>query len=344
MTAKKRAIVFTGFTRGLSRDRYENFKKYLPLEDADIYCSTWEENGSEDFFYREEDFYKIFGENLKGATFLKEEDFLEEEEFDFIDREDDFFKTVNSPDWKPFGSVAFAAMASIGCWRRQYYCVREGLGLLSNYSDYDIIYRIRFDVTFENSHSLADEYDRPFIKIPHGISPAKYAPTDGHTYCVEASGYGKIWPAVNDHLAYGSSELMKKYFEYFDYMFKIYEEHNVSPHCPEHSLGFYLLEYLNLPLEIDDDIQYDLDYEMSKNHFPSIEKATHMTRVILKLEQDTAKDEDEIKLQKKLIIKAEKNLKHLILKYPRLPDLVASTALKEGEDAALLSERISKIL
>ena len=175
-------------------------------QELDIYCCTWDNNGH----------YSIsnkFELEIKKELILSEKQFnLQKKTFKFEDRNHDIFKTCKR--------AAEHGEYWINRLMAQWYCVQKSFDLLENYEEYDLIFRSRYDILF--SEKIIFKKNN-FLNVPINKH---------HVY--------------NDHFAYGSPVIMKKYSNLYDAYLEMYRKSNVDISYAEKMLKFYIEDYCKI--------------------------------------------------------------------------------------------------
>lgn len=121
--------------------------------------------------------------------------------------------------------------------RDQYFVLQNCWNIIPNKEQYDLFFKIRFDVFIEQIEILP-EYK---LVIPKSILDYKF----------------------QDFLAYGDYEYMEKYCNIFDHIEEMYVKDNVPIYHAERMYNWYLTTYCGLDYHIDKNCQYQLVREIS---------------------------------------------------------------------------------
>lgn len=234
----KIALLLTGFARQYNKS-FLSIKKYLlDKYDVDIYISSWDKiekkynphslrknPEQQQLKYLSANFiHKIYANNLVKCKLHNYEEYYQNRfsPIKFIDRKNDVFK--NNQKAIDLGSFWVERL------RDQWYIVQQGWNLIENKQQYDIFFRIRFDIyllTFRiQDFNLVVTYPE-FEDL-----------------------------ALSDYLAYGNYESMNKYCNMFDHIENMYIKHNVNIAISESMLEFYLKHYCNINYHIDKGLVY----------------------------------------------------------------------------------------
>ena len=205
----EKCLILTGHVRSFAQCKDSILGKFYD-ENTDIYVCTWDDQGQYSFEEK-------FGIPVKKQLILPAaEQYVEK--FVPLDRPEDVFR--HNERAKNHFEIGWVERL-----QHQWYCVKRAFELLEDYKKYDIIIRCRFDLKF---HDTNFEYDSQKINMPIP------------TFCTEAKRFDAGCHIYSDHLGWGSPEVMKKYCNFFDYIYTIYEKHNVDIANAEHMLKFYM--------------------------------------------------------------------------------------------------------
>jgi hypothetical protein len=238
----KVAVLLTGHCRNFDKS-FESLKKnVLDKYDCDVYFNTWNTNEPSldrglnvKFNIPQKPFdiqpliekYKPY---LKNYNFENYDDYINNRfvNISFLDRDDDVFKTNERAI--QHGSFWVERL------RDQWWMVKKGWDLIDNPYSYDIIFRIRFDLSISNI-----EFKKAKFVVPKSE--------------VEFYKIGTHW---SDHMAYGEPDSMDKYCHMFDSIETLYTNHNIDISHAEVMSEFYMRHYGNKSeVFIDLDINYN---------------------------------------------------------------------------------------
>lgn len=235
----KIALLLTGFARKYSRSFISIKEHLLNNYDVDIYIASWDKieqkynphlvkakpktqnliNLSTD---NVRDFY---GDFLVDYKFNKYDEYYRNrfENIALINRENDVFKIDEQA--KNLGSFWIERL------RDQWYIVQQCWNLVSNKEQYDIFFRMRFDIYLLYFRLKKDlDLVLPTPEFPDFL--------------------------ITDYLAYGNYETMNKYCNMFDHIETLYTKYNVNIAASEIMLNFYLKEYCKINYHIDKGLVY----------------------------------------------------------------------------------------
>jgi hypothetical protein len=241
----KVAVILTGHCRDFDKtfDTFKNsiFDKY----NTDVYFNTWDVNQSS--VNREVNGHfnlpnryvdtSILLEKLK--PYLKNYNFESWENYEknrfpnisFLDRPDDVFKTNERAIYH--GSFWVERL------RDQWWMVQRAWKLIPNPYEYDVIYRVRFDMLI---HYI--QFKKAKFVVPKSE--------------VEFHKIGTNW---SDHMAYGEPDSMEKYCNMFDHIETIYKDYNIDISHAEAMSEFYMNQY---GIKSESFVDFDIKYEKAR--------------------------------------------------------------------------------
>lgn len=262
----KIALFVTGHLRNTPKIR-DNFKQFLDGHDTDVYVGTW---SSYDLHRKthepilkptinvEKDLDTMFGSALR-ATWIGD---IEKFESNKI--------IPRRLSWNAFVPPSGDPLNHLAPWPQrimdQWYVVKRAYELCTNYDQYDVVIRIRGDMTFLGKPLV------PFQSVEDGIHVNGYSwwtngPDWENGALVDSTGL--VPYAVSDQLAWGKPYWMTKYFEYYDHFGPLFggrlnwEGRDGTVGKPgtflfhsEHMLAYYLLKYpyYNYPTATESDV------------------------------------------------------------------------------------------
>jgi hypothetical protein len=232
----KTAIVFTGFVRSLpiyGEQLSRKLRECFP--NADLYFCTWDIVDINNPTKINENLFKHSFPNCKGIQILQ---------WEYhrhligktvpIDRPNDIFK-VNKNAIKE-------GVESTNRIRNQWYLLNIAKDMIPS-GEYDTIVRSRFDLNFTD---FTVKEIKPGITIPYNYY-TKYC-RDNHD----------IQSGFCDHLAYGDEASMMQYLSMYRHYDRMYAEYNANIAHAEGILKFYLTDYSNLTINMNDAISYQI--------------------------------------------------------------------------------------
>lgn len=230
----KTAILFTGFVRSFAIYGHQLHAKLFDcFSNFDIYYCAWD---SIDTQNDSKVSLEIFNNNLcKGIKLLNwniHKTIIPKTLP--IDRPNDIYK-VNK-------FAIEQGLVSSNRIRSQWYLVKQSVDLLpKNY--YDVIVRSRFDLNYVEVNINSVDSG---ITIPYNFFSVHYQPN------------ADIKSGFCDHLAYGDEASMINYLSMYDYFDKMYIDNNANISHAEGMLKYYLTDYLNININFNDNILYQL--------------------------------------------------------------------------------------
>jgi hypothetical protein len=232
----KTAIIFTGFVRSFVKYGHKlHIKLFEQFKNADIYYCAWD---TIDANQEVKIPYEIFNNNsFAGLKLLNWNIHKNTIPTTIpIDRPNDIYK-VNK-------FAIEQGIVSSNRIRSQWYLVKQSIDLIpKNY--YDIIIRSRFDLNYTEV-DIAVNSIQPGITIPYNFFSVHYQPNSD------------IKSGFCDHLAYGDEKSMINYLSMYDHFDKMYYENNANISHAEGMLKYYLTNYLNLKINFNDNILYQV--------------------------------------------------------------------------------------
>lgn len=232
----KNAIIFTGFVRSLpiyGEQLSRKMRECFP--NADLYFCTWDIVDINNQTKIDKNLFENIFLNCKGVQILNWESHRQIIGKTIqIDRPDDIFK-VNK-------NAIREGVESTNRIRNQWYLLNIAKDMIPS-GKYDTIVRCRFDLNF-NYFIIKDI--KSGITIPYNYY-TKYC-RDNHD----------IQSGFCDHLAYGDEASMMRYLSMYQYYDRMYIEHNANIAHAEGILKFYLTNYSNLTVNMNDDILYQI--------------------------------------------------------------------------------------
>lgn len=231
----KTAILFTGFIRGFSlygSRLYENLFKAFP--NADLYFCSWDTIDLRNETKIDPNLFYELG-SCKGVKLLEWNTFKDKiPQTIKQNRENDIFN-VNK----------FAIKEGIAASNRiknQWFLVNQAKELIPK-DEYDTIVRTRFDLNYTQF-----QLDKPKkgITIPYNFFSNHYAKDMD------------IYSGFCDHVAYGDSECMFKYLSMYEHMHDMYINKNANIAHAEGLLKYYLTEYCNINVNMNNKILYQI--------------------------------------------------------------------------------------
>lgn len=234
----KIALILTGFARHYSRT-FGPIKEFLlDKYDVDIYISSWnkietkynphnsrQHPESKQIIDLHTGFLsRLYGDKLIDYKLHDYDEYYKNrfKSIEFINRENDIFKTDKQA--KDLGSFWVERL------RDQWYIVQQGWNLIKNKEQYDIFFKIRFDLyllifAFKESNLVLVPSEFPYFEI-------------------------------TDYMAYGNYDSMNKYCNMFDHIENMYKNHNTNIAVSEKMLQFYLKEYCKINYLVDKGLVY----------------------------------------------------------------------------------------
>ena len=236
----KVAVLLTGHCRDYENTVTSLQKNVLDKYDCDLYFNTWDVNqhsintgqiGNFNLPLHPIDKNKLISTfnpknyNIESNSKYSKNRFAN---IKFIDRENDVFK-VNE-------RAIYHGSFWVERLRDQWWMIQKCWNLIPNPYQYDVIFRVRFDLSINHIQ---------FKKAKFVVPKSK----------VEFASIGTNW---SDHLAYGEPDSMEKYCNMFDHIEDMYKKHNIDISHAEQMNEFYMKEY-GTPIEsfIDFDIKYN---------------------------------------------------------------------------------------
>ena len=232
----KTAILFTGFVRSFALYREQLSKKLLDyFPDADLYFCAWDTVDLNDQSKIEESlFTKTFSKCKEISIYNWNEHKEKIKKTISIERPNDVLKTNRN--------ALREGIESTNRIRNQWYLLNLAKTLIPS-GKYDIIVRVRFDLHFSD---INIKQINPGITIPYNYYTK---------YCRENHD---INSGFCDHLAYGDEQSMMRYLSLYEYFDDMYITHNANIAHAEGILKFYLTEYSNLKINMNDKILYSI--------------------------------------------------------------------------------------
>lgn len=242
----KIALLATGFPRTY-KQTFDSWYHFLFSKyDVDMYITSWD---LMEFNYNPhainkrpnknqlkpvdiedlKDFYKDF---VTDALFLNYKDYYSNRfaPIEILkDRELDVMKITEKG--KSLGSFWVERL------RDQYYVLKQCWNMIPNKDQYDIFFKIRFDVFIEEFKLITDKQ----LVIPKSILDYKF----------------------QDFLAYGNIHAMEKYCTIFDHIEEMYIKDNVPVFHAERMYNWYISKHCALDYHIDKTCKYQLVRESS---------------------------------------------------------------------------------
>jgi hypothetical protein len=238
----KVAILLTGHSRDYNKTFDSLKKNVLDVYDCDVYFNTWDVNqtspdrGINRTFNIPEKAFDTQSLINKYQPYLKNYNFESWDSYtnnrfpsiSFLDRPDDVFK-VNE-------RAIYHGSFWVERLRDQWWMINNGWKLIDNPDQYDVIFRLRFDLQLNHI-----QFKKAKFVVPKSE--------------VEFHKIGTHW---SDHMAYGEPASMEKYCNMFHHIERLYTDHNIDISHAEVMSEFYMREYGH-PSEvfIDLDIQYN---------------------------------------------------------------------------------------
>lgn len=220
----KIAVLLTGFTR-THRLCYESLSNIiLNNYNCDIYCCTWDKQ--EDGRATDLNDFSIYKKELKRITLCSEEDFIQEEpNIKILNRPGDVF-LINERA-KEHGKYWVDRL------QKQWYIVKRCFSSLHKPQQYDIIVRIRFDISLNKLQFKINNS----LNIPRDIGGWSYT----------------------DHMAYGNFPIMEKYCNLVNNISSMYINNNVDiTHAVDMPKFFMESVHPTSTSYIDDSISYSI--------------------------------------------------------------------------------------
>jgi len=230
----KTAIIFTGFVRSFIKYGHQlHLKLFEKFQNADIYYCAWDTVDANNETKIPIDIFKnnscagikILNWNIHKKTIPTTIP---------VDRPYDIYKTNKF-------AIEQGTNASNRI-RYQWYLVKQSIDLIpKNY--YDIIVRSRFDLNYIDVNINSVDSG---ITIPYNFFSVYYQPN------------ADIKSGFCDHLAYGDEVSMINYLSMYDHFDKMYLERNANISHAEGMLKYYLTDYLNININFNDNILYQV--------------------------------------------------------------------------------------
>lgn len=236
----KVAVILTGHCRSYEQT-FQNLKEFiLDRYDCDLYFNTWDVNepsaqrGINASFslpkvaVNQSKVIEKYSPYLKNYNFENWENYTNNRfpNISFIDRDNDVFK-VNE-------RAIYHGSYWVERLRDQWWVVKNGWNLIQNPTNYDVIFRFRFDLLL---HSI--QFKKAKFVVPK--SEVEFYKIDTH-WC--------------DHFAYGEPDAMEKYCNMFEHIENLYRIYNIDISHAELMNEFYMREYNKSEAFIDLDIKY----------------------------------------------------------------------------------------
>ncbi len=237
----KVAVILTGHCRDYEKTLDALKENVLDKHDTDLYINTWDVNQNSPIRdisasfnlpskkINEQKLLQAYSLYLKNYNIESYEDYKKNRfsNIKFIERVNDIFKTDNR------------AIQHGAYWierlRDQWWMIQKGWNLIETPQQYDVIFRVRFDlqinhIQFKKAKFVVPKSEVEFFKI------------------------GTYW---SDHMAYGEPDSMEKYCNMFDHIETLYKDYNIDISHAEAMSEFYMREYKNkFEVFIDWDIKY----------------------------------------------------------------------------------------
>jgi hypothetical protein len=238
----KIGLILTGHPRGY-QNCYPSVKAHLlDQHDVDVYISTWNSDnagrwngGSNWNNFSSFDTDPLFELYKPVKVHVENLDLFYQNRFPNLvsTRGDNIF--ADKEWWK----TPPADKQALRSWfnervRDQWYMVKQGLLLIDNIDQYDIIMRLRLDT----------HLTRCVVKPTNTVVIAKFPGSDIRYH--------------DDAIAYGSPDMMKKYCSFFDKITEIMQNDEVNvEHTPcERMLATYLVDYCGITIDLDSDFSW----------------------------------------------------------------------------------------
>jgi len=225
----KVAILLTGHSRDYNKTFDSLKKNVLDVYDCDIYFNTWDVNQTSP----DRGITRTFNIPEKAfdtqSLIEKYQPYLNRfPNISFLDRPDDVFK-VNE-------RAIYHGSFWVERLRDQWWMINKGWKLIDNPDQYDVIFRMRFDLQLDHI-----QFKKAKFVVPKSE--------------VEFHKIGTHW---SDHMAYGEPANMEKYCNMFHHIESLYTNHNIDISHAEAMSEFYMREYGHQSeVFIDLDIQYN---------------------------------------------------------------------------------------
>lgn len=238
----KVAILLTGHSRDFNKSFDFLKKAILDVYDCDVYFNTWDVN-------------QTSPDRGMTRTFNIPEKPLDKQPL--IEKYQPYLKNYNFESWDSYTNNRFPSLSLLdrpddvfkvneraiyhgSFWverlRDQWWMIQKGWRLIENPQQYDVIFRVRFDLQINHI-----QFKKAKFVVPKSE--------------VEFHKIGTHW---SDHMAYGEPDSMEKYCNMFDHIETIYKEHNIDISHAEAMSEFYMREYGNKSeVFIDMDINYN---------------------------------------------------------------------------------------
>jgi hypothetical protein len=232
----KSAIIFTGFVRSFAiYGEQLSHKMRESFPDSDLYFCTWDIIDINNPIKINESLFKNTFSNCKDIRILEWESHKNVIGKTVpINRPDDIFK-VNK-------NAIREGVESTNRIRNQWYLLNIAKDMIPS-GKYDNIIRTRFDLNFKRFNR---KDIKPGITIPYNYY-TKYC-RDNHD----------IQSGFCDHFAYGDESSMMRYLSMVQHYDKMYIDYNANIAHAEGILKFYLTNYSNLTINMNDDILYEI--------------------------------------------------------------------------------------
>ncbi len=238
----KVAVILTGHCRDYEKSFSFLETNVLKKYDCDLYINTWDVNqhsvntgqiGNFNLPLHLVDtdaLLKNYQSNLVNYNIECWENYMKNRfpNISFLDRPNDVFK-VNE-------RAIYHGSFWVERLRDQWWMIQKGWSLIENPQQYDVIFRVRFDlqlnhIQFKKAKFVVPKSEVEFYKI------------------------GTHW---SDHMAYGEPDSMQKYCNMFDHIETMYKDHNIDISHAEAMSEFYMRNFAS-PSEVFIDL--DIDYK-----------------------------------------------------------------------------------
>jgi len=232
----KTAILFTGFVRSFYYNKSELSKNLLEwFPNADLYFCAWDRVDLFDNTKIEESLFSNTFTNCKGIKIYNWDEHKNNiRQTIIVNRPNDVLKTNRN--------ALVEGIESTNRIRNQWYLLNLAKKMIPN-QVYDNIVRVRFDLYFSD---VFINKIKPGITIPYNY----YTNYSRENHDIKAG--------FCDHLAYGDETSMMRYLSLYEYFDDMYINHNANIAHAEGLLKFYLTDYSNLHINMNDRILYQI--------------------------------------------------------------------------------------
>lgn len=189
----KIALLLTGFLRSYKITYSDLKNNLLNHYDCDLYCITWDkqENGT---LVTDKDF-EIYN-NIKQIKIQSLSEYNRTKKIFYpLNRENDVF--ICDERAKAHGAYWANRL------KDQWNLVKEGFRTIKNPQNYDIIFRLRYDIQLESKINFKNNN---YLNIPSDIGGWDFT----------------------DHMAYSDSQIMTKYCNLYDHIDNMYVNYNID--------------------------------------------------------------------------------------------------------------------